>query len=127
MVASIVASLLVAVLILFTTRRMRRRERRRDSIARFADARAAMSVTQGRPAVQNPIVTPQPGEGGAEPANVVVHSGSATLFDPIARRRVDEARRSYRSDPDVLARRPTIAMLPTLPTVLLSEPKSEAS
>jgi hypothetical protein len=114
MLASILGSVLLAILIV-TTRRARRRERRRDSIARFADARKAMSVTQGRPAIRD-VVTPQRSEPGSEPWSVVVQTGSATLFDPIARRRVDQTRKSYRSDPEVLARRPTVAMLPTLLT-----------
>jgi hypothetical protein len=116
MLASIVASVLVVILV-FSTRRMRRRERRRDSITRFADARKAMSITQGRPVVRT-AVTPHPSEPESEwdPSSVVVRSGSATLFDPMARRRVDEVRKSYRGDPEMLARRPTVAMLPTLLT-----------
>jgi hypothetical protein len=148
MLASILASVLVLILIIATLR-MRRRERRRDSIARFADARKAMSITQGRPAVRTPGVTPHTAESGSEPANVVVRSGSSTLLDPIARRRIDQRRKSFRGDPEVLARRPTVAMLPTLlapfcgadessmtpspesegktPLVSLPLPKSEAS
>jgi hypothetical protein len=115
MAASILGSLLVGLLVLSTIR-VRRRESRRDSIARFADARKAMSVTQARPAVRAPSVTPQPSEPGLDSASVVVRSGSATLLDPIARRRVAEVRKRFRSDPELLARRPTVAMLPTLVT-----------
>src|SRR5689334_21695027 len=111
MLASILASVLIVILI-FSTLGMRRRERRRDSIARFADARKAMSVTQA--AVRTPKVTPQPTEPGAEPPSVVVRSGSATVLDPSARSGFDQPRKSFRSDPEVLARRPTVAMLPTL-------------
>lgn len=143
------ASILVAALVgtfMFSTVRMRRRERRRDSIARFADARKAMSVTQGRPAVRVPHVTAHE-SGDAEHPGVVVRNGSATLLDPMARRHIAESRRSFRRDPEVLARRPTVAMLPRLltahdgdgakpvgsadapapPVVSLPAPRSEAS
>jgi hypothetical protein len=112
MVVSILASVLV-VLLIFSARRMRRRERRRDSIARFADAREAMSITQGHPAVRTAVM-PHPSEHDSGPPSVVVRTGSDVLFDPLSRRRVDEARKSYRGDPEMLARRPTVAMLPTL-------------
>jgi hypothetical protein len=79
-----------------------------------------MSVTQTRPPVGAPSATPQPSEPASESGNVVVRRGSATLFDPIARRRVDQVRKTSRSDPEVLARRPTVALLPTVP-------RSEAS
>jgi hypothetical protein len=115
MLASILASVLIVILV-FSTLGMRRRERRRDSISRFADARKAMSVAQGRPAVRTSMVTPQPSEPGAEPPSVVVRSGSATLLDPSDRGRLSQPRKSFRSDPEVLARRPTVAMLPTLLT-----------
>src|SRR5262249_30674503 len=94
--------------------RVRRREGRRDSITRFADARKAMSVSQGKPAVRLPKVTAQEAVPGSEAPNVVVHSGSAPLFDPLARRRIAESRRSFRRDPETLARGPTVALLPTL-------------
>jgi len=119
MAASILSSVLVGLFVL-TTLRFRRRERRRDSIARFADARKAMSVTQARAAVGAPAVAPEPSEPGSETANVVLHSGSAMLFDPTARGRVGHARKSFRGDPEMLARRPTVAFLPTIP-------RSEAS
>jgi hypothetical protein len=119
MAAAILGSVLVGLLVL-TTVRLRRTASRRDSIARFADARKAMSVTQTRPVVAAPTVAPQPCEPGSESGKVVVRHGSATLFDPIARRRVDQVRKSFRRDAETLARRPTVALLPTLP-------RSEAS
>jgi len=112
MLAPILLATLVVVLI-SSTFVLRRRESRRDSIARFADARKAMSITQGRPSVHLPDVTPHESGNGSEPGQVVVRSGSAMLFDPLARRRISEARRSFRRDPEVLARRPTVALLPT--------------
>jgi hypothetical protein len=114
MAASILASLLVGLLI-YSTVRMRHRESRRDSIARFADAREAMSAIHGRTVARTAEVTPHPSDAG-DSSNVVVQSGSATLLDPIARRRIDQTRKSYRTDPEVLARRPTVAMLPSLLT-----------
>jgi hypothetical protein len=119
MAASILGSVLVGLLILLALR-LRHRESRRDSIARFADARKAMSVTQARPVVSAPTVEPHSSEPGSESVNVVVRNGSTTLFDPLVRRRVDQVRKSYRGDPEMLARRPTVAFLPTVP-------RSEAS
>ena len=148
MLASILVATLIATLIL-STFRVRRREGGRDSITRFADARKAMSVTQGKPALREPKVTPHELTTGSASSGVVVRSGSATLLDPIARRHVAESRRSFRRDPEVLARRPTVALLPRLltsrcgtdanpltqscetdgkpPVVSLSAPESEAS
>jgi hypothetical protein len=115
MIAAMVAAALTGLLILSTVT-MRRREHRRDSVRRFSDARQAMSAIHRMSAVRRSNVTAQSSDGVQEPSSVVVRDGSATLFDPIARRHVDEVRKSFRRDSEVLARRPTVAMLPTLLT-----------
>jgi hypothetical protein len=115
MVATMAAAALIGLLI-FSTLRMRRRESRRDSVRRFSDARQAMSAIHRMSAVRKSNAKAQSAETMAvsESSNVVVRSGSATLFDPIARRHVDEVRKSFRGDSEMLARRPTVAMLPKL-------------
>ena len=113
MIAAMVAATLTGLLILSTVR-MRRREHRRDSVRRFSDARQAMSAIHRMSAVRRSNVPAQASEALPHPSSVVVRDGSATLFDPMARRHVDEVRKSFRRDSEVLARRPTVALLPTL-------------
>ncbi len=137
MAASILVSMAVGLLVL-TTIRMRRRLGHKDSISNFAAARKAMSSTAVRSAVRTHTVIPEGPAGPVDPSTVVVRNGVATLLDPMARHRIDEVRRRFRTDPETLARRPTVAMLPRLLTdspetdanvsvVPLFPPESEAS
>jgi hypothetical protein len=85
-----------------------------------------------------PPVEPEPVIENGELHCVTLRSEYAPLFDPPARRRIDEVRRSFRSDPRTLAYRPTVANLPmrssqsvaqdgVMVALLVDAPASEAS
>ena len=86
----------------------------RDSITMFAAARAAMSTSAARHVVkQESLPQADPAPDAAREARLVIIDGHNPLLDPVARRQL-ESRRHFRSDPEALARRPTVALLPTL-------------
>ena len=90
----------------------RSRTKQRDSIAMFSAARQAMSTMAVAPGAPQPVADEQPVKEPMELHNVTLRSEYSPLFDPRARREIDEARRSFRSDPRTLAHRPTVANLP---------------
>jgi hypothetical protein len=100
---------LLGALAIVLLRRSRARER--DSIAMFSAARRAMSTIADTPAPE-PAGDEQPVKPPMELHNITLRSEYSPLFDPRARREIDEARRSFRSDPRTLAHRPTVANLP---------------